>query len=108
MPAHYGRVERTTGADGDQVDVYLGPRAEDPQAPVFVIDQIDADTGRFDEHKAVLGVGSEQEAQALYDAAFNDGRGPQRRIAITRMSLAEFKTWLASGNTRGPLNREAV
>ena len=26
LPAHYGFVRRTEGADGDQVDVYVGPR----------------------------------------------------------------------------------
>ena len=25
MPSHYGFVRRTEGADGDQVDVYVGP-----------------------------------------------------------------------------------
>ena len=41
MPATYGYVKGTKGADADQVDVYVG---EDMAAPqVFVVDQVDAD-----------------------------------------------------------------
>ena len=107
MPAHYGEVKRTEGADGDPVDVYLGPQAEDASAPVFVVDQIDPDTGRFDEHKVMLGFSSDAEAVAAYNAAFNDDSGPRRRGAITRMSLDEFKAWLHSAQ-RGPVARESI
>ena len=31
MPASYGYVRRTEGADGDQVDVYVGPEPESDQ-----------------------------------------------------------------------------
>ncbi len=109
MPAHYGYVKGTTGRDGDQVDVYLGPRAEDPTAPVFVVDQVDADTGRFDEHKVMLGFDSQFAAVNAHDDAFSDGRGGRRRAEVTRMTLDEFKAWMASGAAaKGPLNREAV
>ncbi len=107
MPAHYGEVKRTEGADGDPVDVYLGPQAEDAGMPVFVVDQIDPDTGRFDEHKVMLGFGSDAEAVAAYNAGFSDGSGPRRRGAITRMSLDEFKAWLHSAQ-RGPVARESI
>lgn len=52
---HYGYIRRTEGKDGDQVDVYLGDGAENPDLPVFVVDQIDPKTRRFDEHKVMLG-----------------------------------------------------
>ena len=38
MPAHYGYVRRTEGADGDQVDIYLSDRPAESD-PVFVVDQ---------------------------------------------------------------------
>jgi hypothetical protein len=98
MPDHYGYVKRTTGADGEQVDVYVGPRPESER--VFVIDQHDADTGKFDEHKAMLGYDSGAEATKAYDAAFDDGKGPQRRAHIREMSAAEFKDWLGQEQTR--------
>ncbi|TVR07396.1 MAG: hypothetical protein EA385_12915 [Salinarimonadaceae bacterium] len=105
MPAHYGYVKRTTGRDGDQVDVYIGPR---PQArSVFVVDQIDPETGKFDEHKAMIGFVDQAGAEAAYDAAFSDGRGRARAGAITPMSVDEFKSWLKSGKTRRPVAYKA-
>lgn len=49
LPADYGYIKRSEGADGDQVDVYLGP---DKQSQlVVIVNQKDLKTGRFDEHK---------------------------------------------------------
>lgn len=101
MPAHYGYVKRSTGADGDHVDVYMGDSPESDQ--VFVIDQQHADTGKWDEHKVVLGSNSLDEATALYDAGFSDGKGPQRRSGVTPMSVDQFKAWLKGGDTTRPV-----
>lgn len=101
MPAAYGYVKRTTGADGDQVDVYVGPN---PAAQrVYVVDQIDAGTRRFDEHKAMLGFDSMDEALAAYDAGFSDGRGPARRGEVVEMSVEQFKAMLRDGDMTKPL-----
>ena len=101
MPANYGYVKRTEGADGDQVDVYIGP---EPDADtVYVVDQVDAESKAFDEHKAMLGYRSEEAALADYDAAFDDGRGPDRRGAVTAMSANDFKAWLKDGDTTKPV-----
>ena len=70
---------------------------------MFVVDQIDLETGRFDEHKAIIGVGSQAEAEALYDVHFSDGSGPSRRAAVTSLSIDEFKTWLRDGDTTKPI-----
>jgi hypothetical protein len=101
MPAHYGYVRGTLGADGDQVDVYVGQHPE--RATVYVVDQIDPKTGKFDEHKAMLGFESKAAAVAAYDAAFSDGNGPQRRGAVTSMPVATFKKWAASRQAKKPL-----
>jgi hypothetical protein len=97
MPAPYGYIKRTEGKDGDQVDVYIGPAPESAQ--VYVVDQIDPGTLRFDEHKALLGFTSEAEARATYERAFSDGSGGSRLGAITPMSANEFRAWL-KGDTR--------
>jgi DUF2075 family protein len=102
MPAHYGYVKGTQGADGDHVDVYLGPAAE-TAGEVYVVDQIDAAKGTFDEHKAMVGFGSEAEALAAYDGAFSDGKGPERRGAVTAMPVEEFKRWASSREAKKPL-----
>lgn len=112
MPAHYGYVKGTKGRDGDQVDVTLGSRtpamfdgkpSEAASQPVFIVDQIDPVTGKFDEHKAFLGFHTQLEAQATYDASFSDGSGPRRRGAVTEMPFADFKDWLNSKDTTKPL-----
>ena len=97
MPDHYGYVKRTEGADGEQVDVYIGPNPESTR--VYLIDQNDADTGQFDEHKAMLGYRSVVDATEAYAAAFDDGRGPERMGNVVEMSTAEFKEWLKQPQT---------
>lgn len=98
MPLDYGYVKRSEGADGDAVDVYVGPNPQSDQ--VFVIDQLRAD-GSFDEHKAMLGFDSQAEAEAGYMSAFQagwTGKGP-----VTAMSTDEFKEWLRNGDTTQPI-----
>ena len=102
MPAHYGYVRSAPkGADGDHVDVYLGD--EPKSLRVWVVDQVDAETGKFDEHKAFLGFPDKATVRLTYDAAFDDGKGPRRRNAITAISVYGFKAWLADGDTTKPL-----
>ena len=100
MPAHYGYIRRTEGADGDQVDAYIGDGPED--SPVFVIDQVDAESGAFDEHKVVLGTAGRDEALALYSAGFSDGRGPDRIGGVREMTREEFRSWLDEGDQSAP------
>lgn len=105
MSADYGYVKRTEGADGDHVDVYLGPFAHIVKfCPVWVIDQCDADSKAFDEHKVMLGFPDVEHARHAYTAAFSDGRGPDRTGAVTRMTFDGFVAWLKSGRTKLPLN----
>ena len=96
----YGYVKGTEGADGEHVDTYIGPHPESQTA--FVIDQIDPRTRTFDEHKAVLGATTPDEAAAIYDAGFSDGSGASRRQSITPMPIPEFKEWLKAGETDLP------
>jgi hypothetical protein len=105
MPAHYGRIKRTTGADGDQVDVYLG---DDLQSEVvYIVDQIDPKTGKFDEHKVVMGASSMPAAMSLYEGGFSDGTGMDRIGGIKALSMPQFKEWL-KGDTSAPASGKAV
>ncbi|MGQ0592387.1 MAG: hypothetical protein ACT4QB_06970, partial [Gammaproteobacteria bacterium] len=104
MSGHYGYIKRTKGKDGEQVDVYLASDRED--TPAFVVDQADPKTGRFDEHKVVLGAATREEAEALYDAHFSDGSGPSRRQATTELPIDDFKAWLKEGNTKKPFAQQ--
>lgn len=105
MPDHYGYIKRTEGADGDQVDVYLGPKPDSDR--VFVVDQKDADTGAFDEHKAMLGYETPGAALDAYEKAFSDGKAPDRIADVAEMSVPEFKDWLKDGDTTKPVGTRA-
>jgi len=67
---------------------------------VWLIDQINADTGAFDEHKAMLGFGDRNLALASYVRGFSDGRGMDRLGACTEMTMGEFKDWLQTGDLK--------
>ena len=49
MPAHYGYFKGSEASDGDRVDFYMGPNPDSQHA--YVIDQVDAETGAYDEAK---------------------------------------------------------
>lgn len=97
MPAHYGYIRGSEGADGDHVDVYIGPHHKSGR--VFVVDQIDARSKEFDEHKAMLGYSTAEQAKNAYRAAFSDGKGNDRIGSVTEMSIDHFKKWLRNGKT---------
>lgn len=104
MANHYGYIKRTEGADGDHVDAFIGPNPDSSQ--VFVVDQVDPRTGKFDEHKVMLGFDSLDAARAGYLANYE--RGWKGAAAVTRMSMDEFKGWLKDGDTTKPLDPKAA
>lgn len=97
LPAAYGYLRRAGPfADGEHLDVYVGP---DPESNViFVIDQLDADTRDFDEHKAMIGWSNLHDALNAYRLAFSDGRGDDRIGAVHRVSIDGFKSWIKGGS----------
>lgn len=108
MQAHYGYVKRTEGADGDQVDVYVKQGTPtDYTGPVFIVDQYNPATGKFDEHKAMIGYRFQGQAVKAYEAHFSDGSGAQRRQGVTRMSVEQFAEWARNGDTSQPASKPA-
>jgi hypothetical protein len=104
MPAHYGYIRGTEGADGDHFDVTIGPWARiAAELPVWVVDQIDPEKSLFDEHKGFVGFGTMESALEAYDGSFSDGSGPRRRGAVTGMSFADFKAWSETEDAKKPL-----
>ena len=99
MRAHYGYIKGSVGADKDHVDVFLGERPED--GPVYVVDQVDPSTGKFDEHKVVMGAGSADEARDIYLSNYEAGW--QGLGAITEMDVDEFKGWVYSKKAKKPV-----
>lgn len=103
LPYDYGYIKRTEGADGDHVDVCIGPHHQSDR--VFVVDQHDHRTGKFDEHKVMLGYRTKSEAEHAYMSGFSDGKGKDRMKTVASMSMEQFKLWLKRGNTKKPIER---
>ncbi len=106
LPADYGYIKRTEGADGDHVDCFIGPYKASRQ--VFIINQKDHKTNRFDEHKCMLGYQSERDAVADYCRAFSDGKGKDRLGGVEVVSLDAFKNWLKRGDTKSSAKASGI
>ena len=67
MKSHYGYFKGTIGKDGDHIDVFTKSNTpDDYSGPVFVIDQVNPSTGKFDESKVMLGYDNAEEAKQAY------------------------------------------
>ena len=90
MAAHYGYFAGTVGADGEGVDVFIGPYPESKR--VWVINQTFG--AKFDEHKVMLGFPDADSAKAAYVNSYTrDWTGFGSMVA---MSLSDFKQWLGT------------
>jgi 5'(3')-deoxyribonucleotidase len=99
MKAHYGYIANDGGqdtADGDKVDVFIGPKLSASRA--FVINQVK--DGMFDEIKVVLGADNAEEAQEIYLSNYPkgwDGIG-----SIHQINTKKLREWLKKGNLNEP------
>ncbi|QIG67549.1 hypothetical protein EVB41_084 [Rhizobium phage RHph_TM3_14A] len=91
MPVDYGYLEGTRGADGDAIDVFVGP--DHDATFVYVVDQVDPVSRAFDEHKVMLGFKNEMSAVRAYDRSFSDGMGALRMGELRKMTHEEFRKW---------------
>lgn len=99
---HYGYIRGTVGKDKDHVDTFLGPEANADDVadlPVFVVNQVDPKTGKFDEHKVMIGFPTETDAREGYAANYEEGW--QGLGSVSRFDdMRQFREWLSSGNTK--------
>jgi hypothetical protein len=106
MKHPYGFLPGTKGADGDSVDVFVGPHLDSDK--VFVINQRQRKDGRrFDEHKVILGALTEAEAREVYLQNY-DEHGPKLLGSIVEWSVARFKRWLESKGKKDRPVRKAL
>jgi len=96
LACDYGDIRGTEGVDGDPVDIYLSDHPE--KGAVFVIDQIDPNTGKFDEHKVMYGFNSIEEATNTYLACYQ--KGWKGLGWITPVTKAEFRKWIDSSDRK--------
>ena len=95
LPADYGYISMTNSPEGrgEGLDVFVG---EDPKSQkVFVVDQVDPETGEFDEQKVLLGFHDRREAIKAYSDAYDDA--PSRMGAVWSVDLHVFKKMLENG-----------
>ena len=111
MPTEYGYIRGTMDADGDQVDVFLGPNPNSDL--VFVIDQV-SDDGTFDEHKCFIGYNDWYSAMDDYVKSYADaeratpGKAHHNIGGVKRFTMEEFKDWVHSGATKKPIFTHVV
>jgi len=97
MPAHYGEFRRTKGADGDPVDVYVGPNEKSTN--VYIVHTRKPPTfKRYDEDKVFIGFDSAAEVAACMRAAYDDKRFLG---SMTSCSVTDLKKVLKKRSARG-------
>src|SRR5439155_11207545 len=97
MPADYGHVRNVEGADGDEVDAFLGDDRWSQR--VWIADMVDPETGEWDEHKCFVGFADEESVLAALKAAYDDG-AEERLAGLTEMGVDEFAMWLRGGGPK--------
>ena len=99
MPHHYGYIKGTVGKDNDHVDCFIGPNKHSLR--VYIIDQKNHETGKFDEHKVMISFPDRESAIKAYKDSFSDNKN--RIMHVRKMLMPEFKEWLSNGNTKKPV-----
>jgi Inorganic Pyrophosphatase len=101
LPYDYGYFNKAIGADKDHIDFARPPEGSpDLGDKHFIIDQKNAETGKFDEHKLFTYYKDEATARKAYEAGFSDGKGPDRLGAITEVTRPELVKFLAKHTSR--------
>jgi hypothetical protein len=84
------------------VDVFIGP-AMDTADTVYVVHQVDPESGDFNEHKCMIGFNAQDEAQDAYLKHYPEGwRGMGE---VVPLPVDDFATWLQEGDTTEPTPR---
>ena len=90
MVHDYGYINNTIGADGEQVDVYIGPDIHSTR--VFIVHQLDSESGQYDEDKVMIGFTDAERAKDGYMAHYR--AIPQVFGGMEEITLSEFKYYL--------------
>lgn len=99
MAYAYGYVDDTTGADGEELDIYVGPCINSTN--VFVVAQLKSpDFKEFDEYKCMVYFDTYEQARDAYLHQYTDPRFLGSIITIT---FDQFRRWIQDykGSTNG-------
>ncbi|MFX5547254.1 hypothetical protein ABTD75_00490 [Acinetobacter baumannii] len=95
MKHHYGYIEDTTGADGDELDVFIKNGLEHNPETVYIIRQQNKD-GTFDEHKIIIGAENLEDAKNIYLANYEEnwtGFAGIKQMTMERFKESLNHTW---------------
>lgn len=96
----YGYILGKIGVDGDHIDMFINDAADLDtfNGNVYVVDQVNPETGEFDEHKVMYGYPSEEAATEAYLANYSkDWKGLGN---VTSVPKATFDKWLESSDRK--------
>ena len=96
----YGYILGKIGVDGDHIDMFINDAADLDtfDGNVYVVDQVNPETGEFDEHKVMYGYPSEESATEAYLANYSkDWKGLGK---VTAVPKATFDKWLESSDRK--------
>lgn len=96
----YGYILGKIGVDGDHIDMFINDAADLDtfDGNVYVVDQVNPETGEFDEHKVMFGYPSEEAATEAYLANYSkDWKGLGK---VTSVPKATFDKWLESSDRK--------
>ncbi len=92
MKVGYGYIKRTSGTDGEEIDCFVGP---DPRAEnAYVVEQLDPNTGLYDEQKCFLGFGNQDLAIACYREHYD--KPDEYIFTVSPMAMDAFKRWVGA------------
>lgn len=96
----YGYILGKIGVDGDHIDMFISDAADLDtfDGNVYVVDQVNPETGEFDEHKVMYGYPSEEAATEAYLA--NYSKGWKGLGKVTSVTKATFDKWLESSDRK--------
>lgn len=96
----YGYILGKIGVDGDHIDMFINDAADldSFDGNVYVVDQVNPETGEFDEHKVMYGYPSGEAATEAYLA--NYSKGWKGLGKVTSVPKATFDKWLESSDRK--------
>ena len=96
----YGYILGKIGVDGDHIDMFINDAADLDtfDGNVCVVDQVNPETGEFDEHKVMYGYPDEAAATKAYLS--NYSKGWKGLGKITSVPKATFDKWLESSDRK--------
>ncbi len=96
----YGYILGKIGVDGDHIDMFINDATDLDtfDGNVYVVDQVNPETGEFDEHKVMYGYPSEEAATEAYLA--NYSKGWKGLGKVTSVPKATFDKWLESSDRK--------